>query len=510
MSKKRGAETGLSSLAEGEGQKVYNKDNGEEESEKVTLASADVLAKRTIVTAKRRNASATAQPAAAPAAAALAEKKEQATVEAPAEVNSFAKFMTQPRLLGSNKLSLEEDAEASVEAPAAGVNPFAKFMTQPNQWQCGACKTNNEKTLDKCRVCEAGKPAEKKEEKKEEKTEEKKEEKEKETVAAPAGPNPFAKFMTQPNQWQCAACKTNNDKSLDQCRACEAACPAEKKGEKKEEKQEEKKEEKASGGAVFQFTSSSTNPFTFSSAASSSATPFSGFAASSSSTSSPFSFTAAPFTGFSSTSSVFSSSGSSPFAFTSPLSTSAGGATAGDADEDGDAEAPPKETFTKVIHPLFQEAKAVDSGDSSDKVEYSLKDVKVFQLLPVTRPSKDGKVETKIDWVDSGKGEVYVNTFTAEDGKLRARIVSRREKTFQLIVNAPIFAGMKFDLMNAKNLRVFTVGRAETEEKNADGSAVVKDNANVTYLFRVTGRGDTAQALFDAVTRVQKQLGEAK
>lgn len=470
----------MSSLAAEAGQSVFSheaKHGEEEKTEKLGVASADVLASRTILTAKRKNTG----------AAGAAVPKPSFNFGVPSTTTTTAQ---------------EEKKEEKND------NPFAAGFAKKDQWQCKTCAVNNDNHLEKCRGCDFPKggaatngnstengahkspshsPAHS-------------------PKKVPLSENPFAAGFAQPGKWKCDVCGVSSDKDDAKCRGCDKANPshkpsngAEKEEEKKEEKKEEAKEEKAVGSTFGFNSSSSSGLFSFSNPSSS--TPGTGFSFSASTLPS-FSFDTSGFSGF--------SGGGGAFSGFNTTTTFAGfGTSDKQKEENGDGEG--SKLGGNSSHSdsaeMFNDAKPVETGDSSDTVEFSIKDVKVFQLMPVTRTTNDAdgkeKVETKIDWVDSGKGEVNVNTYTGTNGKILARIICRRERTLNLLVNAPLFSGMKVDLMNAKNMRLITFGRVEKE----DGT--VSENEPITYLLKATGRGETAQGMFDAVNKVIKQVEES-
>jgi len=92
---------------------------------------------------------------------------------------------------------------------------------------------------------------------------------------------------------------------------------------------------------------------------------------------------------------------------------------------------------------LFDESKAQSSGTSDDKTILKIR-AKVFKLT--AQPDSSVK-----KYMEIGIGDLCVNTIQ-KDGDTKCRLVMRTEKTQRGVLNAPIFKSMKYKIENDKNL----------------------------------------------------------
>merc|ERR1712137_658590 len=109
--------------------------------------------------------------------------------------------------------------------------------------------------------------------------------------------------------------------------------------------------------------------------------------------------------------------------------------------------------------PLVTEQK-VTTGEEDEEKVYS-DTVRLYQLcVPEAKEGEDGKKEeeTKSDapaekkWIQRGRGELRLNCL--KDGGGKARIIVRREKTHQLLINMPLFCNITCKRASDCDLRI--------------------------------------------------------
>jgi len=355
----------------------------------------------------------------------------------------------------------ETKTETKDEAPAApAVNAFAKFMKKEGEWDCASCEVRNPKESAKCRACEepragaagaAATPAP--------------------ASAAPAPVNnAFAKFMKKADEWECASCLVTNKVGIAKCAACETPNPAAEASEKKEE------------------------------------APPSGFSFGAESSSS----SEAPLFTFSGDNAQFSFSADTPFTFGAGFGDAGAmsfGSVASETDKDafkasGDANAfdesasAPADASSETSA-VFKGRQAEVTGDEEDVVVYKTM-CKVFQLakvepaqeseLPVDEDDKEkqkpkeDKAKTeegaKMSFQERGTGELNVLT-REKDGKHTSRLLLRANQTHRLVLNAPIYQGIK----------------ATLEEKFVRMVSMDLDQKMSTFLLKFKNKQEASTAL---------------
>jgi hypothetical protein len=105
----------------------------------------------------------------------------------------------------------------------------------------------------------------------------------------------------------------------------------------------------------------------------------------------------------------------------------------------------------------------------------------VLFTLSVSRKSEDGTVigsETK--YVEMGAGELHINTFDLE-GKKKARMVLRAEKTQRLVLNAAI---------NEKIINV-----SQPSEKHVRFHSFDLDGKLATFLLKFPGKNESLEVI---------------
>jgi len=115
-------------------------------------------------------------------------------------------------------------------------------------------------------------------------------------------------------------------------------------------------------------------------------------------------------------------------------------------------EPPPQNSASEFI-----DKKPEDSGTSEDT---SL--LRVLCKVYVMLEDKQGTAEKETSklsqrFAEAGHGNLHVNTYT-QDNKIRARLVLRMEKTQRLVLNAPIFKNMDYQIQGDKFLRLISFG----------------------------------------------------
>lgn len=96
-------------------------------------------------------------------------------------------------------------------------------------------------------------------------------------------------------------------------------------------------------------------------------------------------------------------------------------------------------------------------------------------------------------WKERGVGMLKLNLHTERKS---ARLLMRTEATLRVILNTPVYTGMKFDKATERSLRFLGFEEDDKEEKKA-----------TTFLVRFTTR-DVASELVTAVENLEKKNGE--
>lgn len=112
----------------------------------------------------------------------------------------------------------------------------------------------------------------------------------------------------------------------------------------------------------------------------------------------------------------------------------------------------------------------VKTGEEDEKTLYQTK-AKLYVMEQSTG-----------NWKERGAGTMRINTKETASGTQQTRIVMRADTVFRVILNLPMFEGMKFLIMQDKFVRF------------AGFETVVKDNGKsetnlVNYALRVSGGG---------------------
>ena len=133
--------------------------------------------------------------------------------------------------------------------------------------------------------------------------------------------------------------------------------------------------------------------------------------------------------------------------------------------------------------------KEVDAGDAADKTVYEIKG-RIYEL--------DAE---KNCYKERGIGEVKLNTYSAgEDGKVKARLLCRREITLKTIMNAIITKETQFDKATAKTVR-FTV--FEQQLKGQEDAEIVPKS----YLLKLQDPDNSKMdKLIAEIEKIQEQM----
>jgi len=296
--------------------------------------------------------------------------------------------------------------------------------------------------------------------------------------------NAFAKLI-DPNTWECEICLVRNKKVLAKCAACESPNPQLQSNTKDNDSKSNtsnissespftfgsgndsnptdsvKNSSDASNGNIFTFGSGDDKPaesakgFSFGSAAAN--TPASGFSFTSSDT-----FT-------------FGSGSPGSVAWGGKTTSYAWGGSAPTSTTDSSTESTEKSSvlFQFSTHQslvkstentseksAFQPIEDQKSGEEKDKLLHKIH-TKVYTLkqVPIVKPTEIGDMKKdasppkmKDKYVESGSGDLRINV-REDDGKTQARMVLRVDKTQRLVLNAPIFPEMLFNIEGEKYIR---------------------------------------------------------
>lgn len=234
----------------------------------------------------------------------------------------------------------------------------------------------------------------------------------------------FSAFFA--NKWQCKVCMSHNDVKNSKCLACETPredTPSSKDGASSESHDDKKDDTPpkftfggSSSGFSFSLPGSTSNSFSFGG-----------------STSSTFTFGTAA-----------SLSSNSGFSFVNNSSSAASSSTS----------VQPGSGNLPASSELFKDSKPVSAGDENDTTHLNV----VAQLYELkAEESKDDNEKPKSKFVLSGKGELHLNTYSNENGKILGRMIMRREKTHKLLLNEPIFPKLKHTLENDTYIRIITL-----------------------------------------------------
>mmetsp|Transcript_2600 Transcript_2600/g.4915 ORF Transcript_2600/g.4915 Transcript_2600/m.4915 type:complete len:427 (+) Transcript_2600:29-1309(+) len=334
--------------------------------------------------------------------------------------------------------------ETKEEQKAPATNAFTALL-DPTEWVCSECYVRNKKELTKCRSCQADRPAA---------------EADKPAAAAdkPAAAdadkpvNAFAALL-DPTEWVCAECMVRNKKDAIKCKACEANKPGAKED---------------NSGPTFSFgtTGGSTPTFSFGSSGTSTSTPSFSFGSSTT-----WSFgSAAP-----------AASGSAP-SFTFGASIDGAKATFGSvqgegfkasSDGLGAATATLGSNTADATKPEFKDKKRESTGEEGDTRVFSMPQTKVFVLTEIPKEDQEEGKKTQ-KYVEKGQGELHLNTLVLE-GKKKARLVLRADKTQRLVLNAPLYSDTKPETQAEKFVRFVSI--------DADGKPC-------SYLLRFKNKSD--------------------
>ena len=150
------------------------------------------------------------------------------------------------------------------------------------------------------------------------------------------------------------------------------------------------------------------------------------------------------------------------------------------------------EDTQKVVESMSGEQ---DTGDKDDEVLCSVH-CKVYNL-------EKGK------YVERGRGKVNVNKLKTEgeDGKVRGRILCRRDTIMTMLINAPILKDMKFE-KDGKFVRFGVVEKIEKKEKDTDGKDDEEEDSDLTteiktYLIRPTKDVAHTDVLLSKIKEIQ-------
>lgn len=136
--------------------------------------------------------------------------------------------------------------------------------------------------------------------------------------------------------------------------------------------------------------------------------------------------------------------------------------------------------------------KEADTGDAEDSTVYELKG-RVRELV-------------EMKWIERGTGEVKLNTYSAgKDGKIKARLLCRRELTLKTILNAVITKDTEFIKRTAKALQFTTFEQQQADEKEEDVDLKIVPK---TYMLTPPkGQGhEKVDKLLEEIKKVQDQM----
>jgi Ran-binding protein 3 len=113
---------------------------------------------------------------------------------------------------------------------------------------------------------------------------------------------------------------------------------------------------------------------------------------------------------------------------------------------------------------------------TGEEDEYTVHTVKA-KLLVI-----DGKSD---NWKERGTGTLRINT-KKTNGTSATRLLMRADSVFRVILNVPLFSGMKVWIMQEKFVRFAAFEQAEpSEEKKDDESSALGSRKLVNYAVKV-------------------------
>ncbi|KAM3588698.1 hypothetical protein VKS41_001138 [Umbelopsis sp. WA50703] len=126
---------------------------------------------------------------------------------------------------------------------------------------------------------------------------------------------------------------------------------------------------------------------------------------------------------------------------------------------------------------------------TGEEDEYTVHTVKA-KLLVI-----DGKSD---NWKERGTGTLRINT-KKTNGTSATRLLMRADSVFRVILNVPLFSGMKVWIMQEKFVRFAAFEQAEpSEEKKDDESSALGSRKLVNYAVKVASPS-SAQDLYDMI-----------
>jgi len=125
---------------------------------------------------------------------------------------------------------------------------------------------------------------------------------------------------------------------------------------------------------------------------------------------------------------------------------------------------------------------------TGEEDEYTVHTVKA-KLLVI-----DGSSE---NWKERGTGTLRINT-KKTNGNTAARLVMRADSVFRVILNVPLFAGMKVWIMQEKFVRFAGFETVEPSESAEKKDETVGSTKLVNYALKV-GSSSSAQDLYDMI-----------
>ncbi|KAG2175667.1 hypothetical protein INT43_001314 [Umbelopsis isabellina] len=126
---------------------------------------------------------------------------------------------------------------------------------------------------------------------------------------------------------------------------------------------------------------------------------------------------------------------------------------------------------------------------TGEEDEYTVHSVKA-KLLVI-----DGKSE---NWKERGTGTLRINT-KKTNGTSATRLIMRADSVFRVILNVPLFPGMKVWIMQEKFVRFAAFEQADpSEDKKNDDSSALGSRKLVNYAVKVAS-SSSAQDLYDMI-----------
>jgi len=485
------------------------------------VASAEQIAQRKIVKARRPGIS-------APTGTAMPAFNFGASMT-PAKTDAAASTTKQTEQANGQKEEVKQ---------AEPMNALQRLAAQQaaSGWRCETCDSINKHEKTVCGACEAPRPASAAKPTTTTATTT--------AAEKEMNPLQRLAAQQAKEKWECGSCLSSNKLSDDKCGACQEPRPAGKGPAASTSASDSTSSSSSSTPAAsFSFgstepstsssSSASTSNFTFGSgsggfsfgaaaASSSSSAASTGFFSfgSSEAAASPVTFGSLPTFGSAFGNDSGSSSSSSfaaAFAPAKPLGSSSlsgseekgGGEGEGEGAEGEDGDAAPSLSAPADPNPSFAGRTADSTGEENDEIHLRT-NCKVFQLKTITTVAKEqiaptgeisqaaaavagaegatsttkenGETETKktqTKYVEIGSGELHVNTVET-NGKTRARLVLREEKTKRSVLNAPLFVGMNVDQQGERFIRF---------------SSLDLEANRATFLLKFREKADTEETM---------------